>query len=320
MEALAAGSWPVTGGSSAIGDGRLCGVRRHRSWGLIGLVGVAMSVGACSNSDVVEQTSSTSTTEPPSTSTSTLSQTTTLEGRGLDLSAVGWASHGPDGIRLDGGPRIWDTLPFPAGIARDRQGGLVFSDSAGLWWFQTGAVEPEHVREGADEVITVVTTESGPAVLTWAAGLYRLTDGEPVEPPADLPVEVSSEPPWLTWTATNGISGWVTDPVVETDSEGQPSQMVEPAHLIIADGEEVLVDTRIADADQAWATIHDFDGQRLIVSRGPYEPAMPEESFVLIDLSTGELTEILVAGGTRATFTGADADWNGPVVAPDLSN
>jgi hypothetical protein len=110
----------------------------------------------------------------------------------------------------------------------------------------------------------------------------------------------------------------VTDPEVETDSHGQPDfyRVLEPAHLVVTRGDEVLVDRRIADSVAAWARIHDFDGQRLIVSRGPYEPAMPEESFLLIDLSTGEATEIFEAGGTEATFTGPDTDWNGPSEYP----
>lgn len=255
--------------------------------------------------------------------TSTLDSTSSaISGQALDLSEAMWVTHGLDGIRLDDGTLIWETQPFPTGVARDRQGGLVFTDSTGLWWFQAGVVEPERVAEAADEVLAVATTPTGPVALIWGAGpgFYNLIDGTPVGSPDSAPVEISSESPWLAWTAANGLSAWVTEPEVETDSEGQPSKVLEPAHLVIADESGILVDTRIADSDQAWATIHDFDGQKLIISRGPYEPAMPEESFLLVDLATGEAHEIFKAGATRATFTGADTDWNGPVQTPNVSN
>jgi hypothetical protein len=105
----------------------------------------------------------------------------------------------------------------------------------------------------------------------------------------------------------------VTDPESEWDAEGQPEEIHEPARLVIADGDDVLIDVTVGSLEQAWATIHDFNGQMLILSRGPFEPAMPEESFFLIDLETGEATFLFVAGGTRATFTGGDVDWSGPV-------
>lgn len=296
-----------------------------KSWRLIGAFGFALVLGACSGGEVVDQTSSTSTTSSSTTTSSTLIPTTSTSpaGQALDLSNARWATHGPEGVHLDDGTLIWETQPFPAGIARDRQGGLVFTDSTGLWWFQAGAIEPERVgEEDAYEVIAVATTSTGPVALTWGAGpsFYSLNDGSPVEPPPNPPVQISSEPPWLTWTADNGLSAWVTEPEVERDAENQPSEILEPAHLVIANGERVLIDTRIADADQAWATIHDFDGQRLIVSRGPFEPAMPEESFLLVDLATGEAIEIFKAGGTKTTFVGADSDWNGPVQMPDISS
>ena len=251
------------------------------------------------------------------------SSSTTSAGHALDLSNARWVTHGPDGIRLDDGSLIWETQPLPASLARDRSGGLVFTDSTGLWLFQAGATEPEQIaaEDSVYEVIAVATSPTGPIALIREAGMsyYGLDDGSSVEAPSNPPVELSSEPPWLTWTADNGFSAWVTEPEVERDAEDQPSQILEPAHLVIADGDEILVDATIADPDQAWATIHDFDGQRLIISRGPYEPAMPEESFLLVDLATGEAAEIFKAGGTKATFTGPDTDWNGPVRPPSIA-
>lgn len=45
---------------------------------------------------------------------------------------------------------------------------------------------------------------------------------------------------------------------------------------------------------------------------------MSEGAFLLVDLATGEAEEIFKAGGTKATFTGADAQWAGPVQTAEL--
>lgn len=293
-----------------------------RFWRLTGAIGVVLVVVACSGGEVVNQTSSTPPPLSSTTTTSTVAPTssTNRAGEALDLSNSMWVVHGLDGIRVDDSTLIWETNPFPTAIARDRQGGLVFADSTGLFWFHAGDIEPVRVggQDDTYEVIAVATTPAAPVALIWGAGptYLSLSDGSPVEAPPNPPVEISQEPPWLTWTADNGLSAWVTEPEVERDSENQPSRILEPAHLVVADAEEILVDTRIADPDQAWATIHDFDGQRIIISRGPYEPAMPEESFLLVDLATGDASEIFRAGGAKATFVGADSDWKGPVRTP----
>lgn len=294
-----------------------------KSRNLIGMATAVLILGACSNGAGTDETSPTSTTVSTTTSTTASPTTSTTETiRGLDLSGARWVTHGLDGIRLDDGTLIWETQPFPAGVARDRQGGLAFTDSTGLWWFQAGAAEPQHVGGGAAEVLAVATAKAGPVAVVWGAGpsFVNLSDGNPVESPPAVPVEISSEPPWLIWTAANGLSAWVTEPEVERDSEGQPSQVLKPAHLIVARDEEVLVDLRIGGVYDAWATIHDFDGRTLIISRGPYEPAMPEETFLVIDLAEGAVTGWFEAGGTRATLAGADVEWDGPVLTPDLGS
>lgn len=289
----------------------------------------ALLVGACSGGASTDDTSptstavsTTSTTAPATTTTMSSATSSTMPtDPGLDLSGARWVAHGVGGIHLDDGTLIRETRPFPTGLARDRQGGLVFSDSTGLWWFRSGSSEPELIDGGdAHEVIAVVTTPTGPVAMTWGDGptFRTLPDGRLVEAPDDLPVELSAGPPWLKWTAANGLSAWVTDPRVARNAEGAVSHVVEPAHLVVARGEEILFEVRIASLDRAWATIHDFDGQLLIISRGPYEPAMPEESFLLVDLAAGEAAEILRAGGTRATLTGPDSTWDGQVQAPAI--
>ena len=226
-----------------------------------------------------------------------------------------------DRIVHDDGTLIWETNPFPAGVARDRQGGLVFTDSTGLWWFRSGTDKPESVGEGdAYEVFAVATTPSGPIALVWGAGpsYYDLSDGSRVESPPNPPVEISSEPPWLTWTATNGFSAWVTEPEVVRDAVGQPSEILEPAHLVVANGEEILLDTRIADPAEAWATIHDFDGQRLIISRGPSNRQCRRNRFYSW-ISQPERSQRSSGLEVPSNLTGPDSDWHGPVATTSAS-
>lgn len=241
--------------------------------------------------------------------------------QGLDVSGSAWVAHGLNGIRLDDGTGIWQTQPFPVDVARDHQGGLVFTDSTGLWWYPAGEAEPFLITEDTAQLVSVISSPTGPVVMTLGGpSFYSLSDGEQVDAPENVPVVVPSETPWLwEWTAANGLKARVTDPEVNTDQEGQPTDVLEPAHLIVTKDDEVLIDVAISTNDEAWLRIHDFDGRRLILSRGPFEPAMPDETFLLIDLSTGNVTEMFVASGTRATLTGADTDWTGPVQEPHLS-
>lgn len=285
----------------------------------VGLVMSLALLAACSAADLGPS----STTQPTTTSTTAPTTSTIPAGPTLDLTNSVWVTHGPQGIHLDDGTLLWATQPFPSAIARDREGGLVFADSAGLWWFKPGADQPELVAEtGAYEVVAVTSGPIGPVAIVpgLGTGYYDLVEGLPADTPAVVPVTMSSSEPWVTWTAANGLKAWITQPEVELDAENQVRRVIEPAHLVVAGSGGVLFDTRIAHPDEAWATIHDFDGERLIISRGPYEPAMPEESFLLVDLATGLATEIFKAGGTKATFTGPDSDWTGTVLAPVLGS
>lgn len=283
---------------------------------LMGLLGAVLVLGACSGGTVDQSSTSTNGT---SSTTSSIASSTTSTIQGLDLSESAWVTHGLEGIRLDDGSLICQTQPFPADIVRDRQGGLVFSDSTGLWWFRSGEAEPFLISEDTTQLVSVISSPRGPVVMTLEGpSFYLLSSGEQVEAPEDVSIAVPNETPWLwEWTAANGLTAQVTDPEVNTDQEGQPTDILEPAHLIVSRGDEVLVDLPIGTGDEAWVRIHDFDGQRIIISRGPFEPAMPEETFLLIDLATGSASELFVASATRAAFTGADTDWTGPVQQPD---
>lgn len=322
---------PLLRPARCAGRFRATRVSAHKPRWLAGLGALLLVLAACNGGDRATEIhrgspgASSGQSEPSSADTAVTTSTTaakaTLPSDGLDLSQARWVTHGPDGIHLDDGTLIWETEPFPADVARDHQGGLAFTDSSGLWWFQAGTLEPALVREGVDRLFSVSTTSEGPvaSVLEPDPGFYSLIDGNPVEAPPEAEEEPSSGPPWSwRWVAANGLSARVTDPVVEWDAEGQPSEILEPTALVISRGQEVLSEVQIGGPLEEWATIHDFDGQTLILSRGPDEPAMAEETFLIIDLASGEVTGSFIAGGTRATLTGADVDWDGAVQTPDL--
>ena len=290
-----------------------------RAVGAIALASLVLT--ACAGVEVAD-TSSTSTTDVPTTTTTATAGTSTTEADvGLDLAEWMLVTNGPEGVRLDGHEPLWPTQPFPAAIARDRQGGFVFTDSTGFWWFRPNHVEPTKVSDVTGDFVSVLIIDEDPVAMVWDGSSHyiRLSDGEPVDVPAGSGIDIDSFGPWMsTRTADNGLSAWVTQPDVVLDAEGQPEEVVEPSHLVVARGEEVLLDIPIGRAHEEWATLHDFDGRHVIVSIGPYEPAMPEETFRLIDLSTGEVLSPFVSGGTNATLTQPDTEWDGPVVTPDL--
>lgn len=281
----------------------------------------SLTVTACTGTNPVGDP--TTTTRPSdSTTTQPVATTSTTElAATLDLSGARWVTHGPDGIHSSDGTSILQTQPFPAGIARDHMGGLVFTDSRGLWWLPSGQADPALIDETTSELIGVVDTTDGPVVMVWDGGpvYYDLESGELTEEPPDPRIEVQPDEPWVTRrTAGNGLTAWITDPDVEIDQEGQPSEIHEPAHLVVARDGETLFDIPIGSVYEEWARLHDFDGRTLIVSRGPHEPAMPEETYLVIDLAEGDITGSFLAGGTQATLVGADIDWDGPVRTPDL--
>ena len=290
---------------------------------LIWAVVLSFALTGCSDEDSGGPATSLGSTSAATVSPTTTTSSTSLPHAGLDLSDIAWVTHGPDGIRTDDGAVLWETSPFPNELARDGEGGLVFTDSEGLWWFRAGAAEPTLVRRAlfaGETLIEVAPAEDGPVavLLNWTPAYLRLIDGEFVEAPLGVRVDLTQEIYWSKWTAPNGISVEVTQPQVVWDLEGQPDEITEPAHLVISQDGVALVDVLAGTLGEPWAIIHDFDGRYLIISRGPFEPAMPLETFFVIDLGCGDCVRSFQASSTRATLTTSDADWAGPVQIESL--
>lgn len=65
--------------------------------------------------------------------------------------------------------------------------------------------------------------------------------------------------------------------------------------------------------------IHDFDGRTLVISRGPIEPAMADESFLVIDFACDRCTTSFTKAAASASLVAPDSIWNGPVSFSELT-
>jgi len=264
------------------------------------------------------------TTAVPDTTAASTTQPATTEAAVLDLSSDSWVMQTTSGIVTSTSGRvIFETAPFLGmpNLARDHLGGIAFIDESGLWWWQAGVSEPRLVlfipSVAAGQMIEVIPTADGPAarMTIWQPDktelFVNLKTGEEIDP-INGSIEIA-EDGTTTITAANGLIAAVTQPDVTRDGDGLVDGVIEPAHLVVErDGEPVL-NIRIGSEYEAWARIHDFDGRYLIVSVGPYEPAVPTETFYVIDLACADCTGVFTEGGATAALTGPDVDWNGEI-------
>ncbi|NNF70498.1 MAG: hypothetical protein HKN01_12070 [Acidimicrobiia bacterium] len=279
-------------------------------------VTLALVLTACGTSDVSSTTSTSSTVSTTSTTS------TTLGAPVVDWSVIRDARylvHGIDGIWTETGLQVWKTEPIfgPDSLVRDSAGGFVWLDTGGLWWLPKNAERP--VLAAPDivgDLIEVIDTPSGPVVRLGYhdAFFVDLATGERVREPAGGSVGYS-ETGNVSWLAANGLRAVIEGPYVELDDEGQPRQIIEHARLIVSRGSGLIVEFPVGTVYEPYARIHDFDGQRVILARGPYEPALPDETFTLLDLACGPCATSFRSAATWAAFTGSDSDWDGDGVA-----
>jgi hypothetical protein len=259
----------------------------------------------------------TTTTTVARPTTTTSAPTTTTSTPPIDEN--GWMALGPEGLRTWKGEVVrseattgWNTL------ARDRSGGVAFLADGRLWWLPAGERAPMVVAPVDGDLIEVIATADGPvARIGLCPSVHvRLTDGATIVGPEDSKVDVSCTTGATTWHAVNGLAARITGPGVVLDDEDQIVGIEDVAHLEIDhDGTEVL-SVPVGGFYEAYVRIHDFDGRRVLISRGPFEPAMPEESYFLIDLATGETDHLPVMAGTSVTLLTPDVEEPLPVMAP----
>jgi hypothetical protein len=256
-----------------------------------------------------------STSQAATSATSSSAPSTTTD-EGLDLTGSLWVTIGLDGLQTDKGEVLWPSgALFDKAVARDHAGGLVFIDGSDLWWFATGTPEPLLV---ADNVPTRVVEVIGSGTDAVAALGYeertylRLSDGANMPDPGGVvTIETDGQE---VWSAANGWSVWIEGPELAPTDEGTPTVVESQARLKVADADGVVVIDEVVGTDtDPWVRIHDFDGQIVILSRGPIEPAMPEETFLVIDLGCAACTSTFTAAAASASLVEADRDWSGPL-------
>lgn len=277
------------------------------------LVAIAVTAAACAG----PQAGPTTTTTAPQPTTTTTAATTTTSLPPID--ADGWVTFGPDGLRHSEGEVLraegavgWET------VARDGDGGLAFVDEDGLWWRPRGADTDRFVAKAEGDLVEVVPTLDGPVARIGAcpSRYVRLADGVAVGGSPQGKVEFSCGTGSVQWRAANGLFARITGPGVTTDDEGQIVGIEDVAQLVIRRGGETVLSTPVGGFYEAYARIHDFDGRYVIVSRGPFEPAMPDETYFVIDLETGETRFPPVMAATSATLLGQDVEPVPALMAP----
>lgn len=285
----------------------------------------AVILSACGDGDATASTVprlTTTTSQPDATGSTTTTTSTSIPAVAVDWDAIRaarWLTHGIDGIWTDAGDLVWETDPILGGdnLARDGAGGFVWLDVAGVWWLPADAPQPILAVPGAaNEVVEVIESTSGPVVRLgyFEASFFDLTTGEPVSEPSGGSVGYH-ETGNVAWQAANGLEAVIEGPEVELDAEGQPARIVREARLVVRSGAETIFDAPAGTFYEPYARIHDFDGQSILLSRGPYEPALPDETFTMLDLSCTPCAARFTAAATSAAFTGLDSAWDGTGLA-----
>ncbi len=302
------------------------------------MVGALLVVAACANPTATTTTEPlqadttarmvTTTTVPPSTTTvpptTTIAPSTTIAPPttnevGVDWEAIRsaeWLIYGPDGILTSDWVQVWEpnVAVGDNAIIRDGSGGYVWNDLDGLWWLPANASAPTLVLEGDISLLGVTPTYTGPVAQLGPLPPRHvdLRTGTYADPPENPRVRYEGEPGpsrTVVWTAGNGLEARVTPPKVVYDNEGQPADVTQPARLIVTKGDTTIVDFPVGSFYSPSVRLHDFDGQRLILSRGPFEPALPEETFFVVDLACGECLATFSAGATHAALVGPDSTY-----------
>ena len=246
-------------------------------------------------------TTTTTSTTVPSTTTTTLPET--VEAAWVLMTEDGLLHHFEGPI---GGPGAvgWHT------IARDRRGGFAYLADGSLWWQPARETEPREVAPAEGDLVEVIPTEAGPVARIGFcdSDFISLETGEEVRDPGDLMVEASCTDGEHVWNAANGLQATIAGPGVLFDSEGEVAGIEDVAELHILQDGEVVAEIPVGGFYEAYARIHDFDGRFVIISRGPFEPAMPEETYFLLDLETGETLYPGEHAGASASLLGRDVD------------
>lgn len=226
-----------------------------------------------------------STTAPPSTVASTTTSASSI------IPADGWALLGKSGITASDGTVIWGVEGTDRGhLLRDGAGGLVFTDSKGLWWVSRDMPEPRLVSETPGELIEVIDTPAGPvARIGLCPSTYvNLADGGPAEERLGrIHVDCANGRQSLM----SSLNLVLTPP----DPDG-----IIWLHVIEFDLTSAYLP--VGGPYYPSVRIEDFDGGRVLLSRRQGDMDDPPDHLILIDLHEKTVEEI---PANRDEHTGA---------------
>ncbi len=286
-----------------------------------------------------EPTAQTTTTaEPTMETTTTSAPTTTAPAVALiDIGGLDWVRTDSEQMQIVGSDdQVVMDHPTPMtgakSVAWDGNDGLVVLGGAGdvrngdLRWVTPGEDRPVDIDWLADDegmIVDVVTLDGRPVVVLRSfageLGWYDLETGEQVDGDPALVDYFEELGVQLGAQGRTVVIEYPENADADRDETGALLWPFDLPELVVSssDGEE-LARIEVGSEMQPWASLHDFDGRRVVVAVEPHEPAFAPRTFYVIDLECADCTEVVeTPGGDTVELVGIEES-AGPVVATDL--
>jgi hypothetical protein len=221
----------------------------------------------------------------------------------LDLTGVRWVRGGFDRVTADDGSvlaRLQSTTPQSRTAAWDGGTGLVVIGDGELRWIRP---DGETTVDVEVDLTTVGIVDAALVGDRHVVGLVEPGDGAPRWFELETGTEVDSPAEGRTLdgatftaqgrTATIALPDWSE---VERDESGAPIPPFDlPVVVVTGAGGEVRLP--VGTEQRPHATIHDFDGRRLVVAIAPQEPALPPQTVYIFDLECPTCTRVIETPG-----------------------
>ncbi|MDH4118176.1 MAG: hypothetical protein OEX04_12695 [Acidimicrobiia bacterium] len=244
----------------------------------------------------------------------------------LSLENPSWIAGGLDRITDASGEVIARFDPY-TNLGRltlwDGDTGLILADERGVVWLRP-ASDPRVVLDpGVAEMLigaavvdgrhVVGTAVAGSGVVRW----FELETGAETTAP-----EGARTYDHQTFSA-QGRRAFIVAPDwsgVERGEAGEPLPPFDLPRLVVEDAAtgEDLLDIPVGTEERPYASIHDFDGRRIVLVAVPNEPASPPQTAWIVDLECSDCTERIEDGGPTWYDLVGELTSEGPVVDTQL--
>ncbi len=317
---------------SVIQRGSTIRTRRRALFGLVavGVAAAAIAIGAALNDDEgtieVQELETPKTEVPDSRDPRVGPPGEVAPTLGTDGGSSESGEGGPTRVVFPAGGVVEDPGSIlPAGAAPMEGVNAITRTADGTLWFvdSTGRIHSRGVdgeswatRDDAETYLSIARSSDGSvAVATTATGIsIDMSSGETVENPV-TPERI---------VAANGLVAELIEPDVEREelSEADPPSVTRVnaggAVRVLDEGGAVVASFPYGGSAAFVVDLNDFDGRRLMMSRGPEEPAQPLWEYVVVDLECPECTETFDAFAGTAALYGSDVAEPPAVVAEQL--